>query len=309
MLDLRRSLINHGQMKKYILSLVVLCVSVVAYAAPSDSDKNVTDVAGKRQGYWEITAGMKKLTGWPSTTSVVEKGSYLNSMKTGIWTEYYPTGITKSELTYVNNRPNGPAKMYHENGKISEEGTWVGTRWTGPYKLYYEDGTPRQEFAYNTLGQRDGGQKYYHPNGKVAIEVNMKAGKEEGVKKEYNTNGELTQETYFNGGNIDAAKTKTYEPKKAESADAVKAPEEKDQKGVAPPVDAGMKPNTGAFNGEGYWILYKNGQITMKGTFAKRKLVDGEERIYDKNGILIQVKLYKGGKYVGDGPLPTENAK
>lgn len=81
----------------------------------------------------------------------------------------------------------------------------------------------------------------------------MKAGKEEGVKKEYNTNGELTQETYFNGGNIDAAKTKNYEPKKPESADAVKAPEEKEQKGTAPPPDAGMKPNTGAFNGERSW--------------------------------------------------------
>lgn len=268
--------------------------------------QNVVDDAGKRQGPWKITAGQKKLGSPWTADQIVEEGSYTNSMKTGIWIEYYQNGNKKSELTYVNNRPNGPAKMYFENGNLSEEGTWVGTRWTGPYKLYYEDGKVRQQFAYNNLGQRDGAQVYYHPNGKVAIEVNMKAGKEEGIKKEYNTNGELTAETYFNGGTIDPAKTKTYEPKKPESAEAVKAPEEKEQKGTAPPADAGMKPNTGAFTGEGYWILYKNGQITMKGTFAKKKLVDGEERIYDNNGILIQIKLYKGGKYVGDGPLPTE---
>lgn len=296
-------------MKKFIFSLVVLCVSLAtAIAQTGDPATNQIDAAGKRQGYWKITAADKKVTGFPSPSSIVEEGKYVNSMKTGIWIEYYPSGTKKSELTYVNNRPNGPAKMYHENGNLSEEGNWVGTRWTGPYKLYYEDGKIRQEFNYNALGQRDGGQKYYHPNGKVAIEVNIKSGKEEGVKKEYNTNGELVQETYFNGGNIDAAKTKNYEPKKPESADAIKAPEEKEQKGSAPPPDAGMKPNTGAFNGEGYWILYKNGQITMKGTFAKKKLIEGEERIYDKNGILTQIKLYKGGKYVGDGPLPTEGS-
>lgn len=291
-------------MKKYILSLFVLFVTATFAIA---QDKNVTDAAGKRQGPWVITAGFKKLGPPWEPGQTVEEGTYTNSMKTGIWIEYYQNGNKKSELTYVNNRPNGPAKMYHENGNMSEEGTWVGTRWTGPYKLYYEDGTPRQSFSYNSLGQRDGAQTYYHPNGKVAIEVNMKAGKEEGVKKEYNTNGELTTETYFNGGTIDAAKTKTYEPKKPESADAVKAPEEKEQKGTSPTVTSTeVKPNTGTFNGEGYWILYKNGQITMKGTFAKKKLVDGEERLYDNNGILIKIKLYKGGKYVGDGPLPTE---
>jgi len=292
-------------MKKYILSLIVLCVTASFAIA---QEKNVTDAAGKRQGPWVITAGFKKLGPPWTPEQVVEEGTYTNSMKTGVWIEYYQNGKKKSELTYVNNRPNGPAKMYHENGNLSEEGTWVGTRWTGPYKLYYEDGTPRQQFVYNNLGQRDGAQTYYHPNGKVAIEVNMKAGKEEGVKKEYNTNGELTTETYFNGGTIDVAKTKIYEPKKPESADAVKAPEEKDQKGTSPTVTSNeVKPNTGTFNGEGYWILYKNGQITMKGTFAKKKLMDGEERVYDNNGILIQVKLYKGGKYVGDGPLPVEN--
>lgn len=277
-------------------------------AAISFAQENQIDASGKRQGHWKVNAASKKLGSPWTPEQIVEEGNYTNSMKTGIWIEYYVNGNKKSELTYVNNRPNGPAKMYYENGNLSEEGTWVGTRWTGPYKLYYEDGQVRQSFAYNNLGQRDGPQTYYHPNGKVAIEVNMKAGKEEGVKKEYNTNGELTTETYFNGGNIDAAKTKTYEPKKPESADAVKAPEEKEQKGTAPTVNTttDQKANVGTFNGEGYWILYKNGQITMKGTFAKRKLIDGEERIYDSNGILIQIKLYKGGKYVGDGPLPTE---
>ena len=88
-----------------------------------------------------------------------------------------------------------------------------------------------------------------------------------------------------------------------------KAPEEKDIKGTAPTTDPNFKPNKGTFTGEGDWILYSNGQITMKGSFHLKKLVNGEQRIYDKNGILIQIKLYKEGKYVGDAPLPTDANK
>jgi hypothetical protein len=47
----------------------------------------------------------------------------------------------------------------------------------------------------------------------------------------------------------------------------------------------------------------------MKGSFHLKKLVSGEERIYNANGILQQVKIFKDGKYVGDGPLPTEANK
>lgn len=277
----------------------------LAFSTPADTTtgKNYTDPAGKRQGYWEITGSMKKDARY-GAEAIVEKGTYKDSQKTGVWTEFYPNGNKKSELTFVNNRPNGHAIMYNENGTKAEEGTWVGTRWVGDYQLYYDDGTPRQKFNYNQLGQRDGKQTYIHPNGKVAIEVEMKAGKESGWKKEYDENGNLIRETFFNDGVIDASKTKTYDT----TPSVQKAPEDV----PGPPAQTAppdMKPPSGNFNGEGYWILYRNGQITMKGTFHSKKLVDGEERVYDKNGMLVQIKLYKAGKYVGDGPIPADANK
>lgn len=107
-------------MKKYILSLVVLCLTLANAMAVAGDTLNQIDAAGKRQGYWKISAADKKVSGFPTPGSTVEEGRYVNSMKTGIWIEYYPTGKKKSELTFVNNRPNGPAKMYHENGNLSE---------------------------------------------------------------------------------------------------------------------------------------------------------------------------------------------
>lgn len=294
--------------KSTLLLLLLFFCTLSAQAIPADTTKNITDAAGKRQGYWVITGQMRpdKIKAGYTASSKIEEGTYKDSQKTGIWIEYYPNGNKKSELTFVNNRPNGPAVMYNDNGKKAEEGTWVGTRWVGPYKLYYEDGTPRQEFNYSQVGQREGKQTYKHPNGKVAIEVEMKSGKETGWKKEYDENGNLIRETYFNDGVIDAAKTKTYDAPKTPPP----APEEKEIKGAAPTVtDPNFKPNKGTFNGEGDWILYRNGQITMKGNFHNKKLMNGEERIYDNNGLLVQIKLYKDGKYVGNGPLPADANK
>ncbi|CAN5198682.1 hypothetical protein BH09BAC5_BH09BAC5_20770 [soil metagenome] len=291
-------------MKKYtLLLLLVLTGSGYAYSAASDTIGQV-DAAGKRQGYWILYGRDKKDPAYAADAKWQE-GRYKDSQKMGVWIEYFPTGKTKSELTFVNNRPNGHAIMYNDNGKKAEEGTWVGSRWVGDYKLFYDDGTPRQSFNYSQLGQRDGTQNYYHPNGKVAITVDMKGGKEQGWKKEYDENGNLIRETFFADGNIDPAKTKIYDTPKP-----VLAPEEKEPKQEAKVVsDPNFKANKGTFNGEGDWILYKNGQITMKGTFHAKKLVNGEERIYDNNGLLRQIKLYKEGKYVGDGPLPADANK
>lgn len=298
-------------MKKYILSLLVLMMTVTTVFAQAPI--NQLDGTGKRTGYWKITALLKKL-GPPWTPSqTVEEGNYANNLKTGMWIEYFQNGNKKSELTFVNNRANGPAKMYFEDGQLEEEGNWVGTRWSGPYKLYYPDGTLRQEFNYNALGVRDGPQTYYHPNGMKAIEINMVAGKENGVGKEYNTNGELIKETYSNNGVMDASKTVVHEPKKAEDPNAIKAPEEiVNEKKKAPRVDpvTGQKSKEGVFDGEGFWILVdKNENITYKGTFKKYQMIEGEERIYNEAGFCTRVKVFANGKYKGEGIVPKENTK
>jgi len=293
-------------MKKFTLVLLFIMSAAVHIWAEGADSVNIIDVAGKRQGPWTLYGRDKKDPAY-APDAVWQKGRYKDSQKVGVWTEFFPSGLKKSELTFVNNRPNGHAVMYNENGKKSEEGTWVGTRWVGDYKLFYEDGTPRQTFNYSQLGQREGTQVYTHPNGKVAITVDMKAGKEQGWKKEYDENGNLIRETFFADGVIDSSKTKTYD---APAAPVSKAPEEKEIKGPAPTVsDPNFKPNKGTFNGEGDWILYKNGQITMKGNFHQKKLINGEERIYNNNGLLTQIKLYKNGQYVGDGPLPADANK
>lgn len=61
---------------------------------------------------------------------------------------------------------------------------------------------------------------------------------------------------------------------------------------------------SGSHMDDGQSILFnKQGQIFMKGRFVHYKLKDGWQYIYDKDDKLVQIKVFKDFKYVGDAPL------
>lgn len=295
-------------MKKVFL-IVLIIASNLAFAQTYEmlgtDTINLTDVAGKKQGKWIVT---NKMVHKPCYTDdqKVEEGVFENSKKVAIWTEYYCNNNLKSKITYENNRPNGYAIMYHENGKPKEEGLWKNNRWVGDYKLYYENGQVQQAFKFNTTGKRAGDQKYYYENGQTMIEGSWAEGKEAGILKEYYENGDLKSEKNFADGFLDVASVKTYEPKKPIVKEVVKEVVVDPIKVAPIEVDKGVeKVNSGKpFDGEGKWKLYnKNKQVSKDGIFHKNKLMDGKVYIYNANGILTRIALYKGGKYIGDSVI------
>lgn len=286
------------------ISFVTLLVLTGFAAAQSANDTiNKTDETGKRQGYWIITNAIAQLPEY-APTSKVEEGRYIDARKEGLWRAYFPSGKQKSRITFKNNRPNGYAIIYHENGKVFEEGLWQNNRWVGAYKLYYDNGQVAQEFNFNPMGKREGAQKYYYENGQLMIEGTWAGGKESGLIKEYHENGDIKSEKYFNGGDIDPAKTRNYEPKKP----VVEIPEPEVAKKTPPIIpDKEEKPNLQVFNGEGYWKLYnKNKQISKDGDFSKGRLINGKVYHYNSDGILQRIAIYKDGVYVGDGVIEED---
>jgi len=262
---------------------------------------NLIDALGKKQGKW-ILRGRHKPGSCFATDQKAEEGKYADNRKVGKWFEYYCNGNMKNQLTFQNGRPDGYAIMYHENGKISEEGNWKNNRWTGPYKLYYENGQPQHEFNFNASGKREGPVKYFYENGQLAIEGNFVNGKEAGIIKEYHENGDIKAEKTFNDGNVDIASIKEYEPKKP----IVKTVEKIEGPKVV--LKADEKPNGANTKGplvlNGQNITYnKNKQITKDGVFKDNRLMDGKSYIYDENGILQRISVYKNGLYVGDAPI------
>jgi antitoxin component YwqK of YwqJK toxin-antitoxin module len=286
-------------MKKVTLILLFITCKIglaQSYELYNKDTINFTDATGKRQGKWIIFNRTKKLPNY-TPDAKVEEGKYTDSKKVGSWMEYYPNGKLKNKITFENGRPNGYAIMYHENGKISEEGMWKNNRWVGPYKMYYDNGQVMQEFNFNTMGKREGKQTYYYENGQVMIEGSWKEGKEDGIVKEFYENGDIKAEKNFMGGSLDAATTKTFQPKKP-------LPPQDEVKKVAPPEPkkdevAVTAKTQGPLNGT-HTLLNKNKQPSKVGYFENNRLIDGKVFYYSEDGILTRIALYKEGRYIGD---------
>jgi antitoxin component YwqK of YwqJK toxin-antitoxin module len=282
-------------------------LSCDAFSQPNGGDTiNFVDDAGKKQGYWIIFGTDKPTSGYAGDQKV-EEGAYLSSRKTGPWKRYYPNDNLKSIINYVNNRPNGDYITYYETGKIEEEGNWTNNRNTGTFKRFHKNGNVAQDFVFNETGKRDGVQKYYHENGQLEVEVNIAQGKEEGQMRRFYANGDLKEEKFFNGGVLDQASVKTYEPKQPLAA-VVEEPDVEARTTEVNTVDVvnpGSKPVKGLRGvPDGYNKLYnKNRAISQDGYFKNGKLLDGKWYRYDDNGILEAIEIYKNGKYIGDGVI------
>jgi antitoxin component YwqK of YwqJK toxin-antitoxin module len=295
------------QLKKITL-LMLFIVWQIGLAQSNNDTINRTDANGLKQGWWIVHNDIKKLPDYPPAAKV-EEGKYLDNKKIGTWTQYYPNGNIKNEITYTNNIPSGYAKVYYPDGKLQEEGMWEKNRWVGQYKSYHPNGQKFYDFNYNKGGKREGSQTYYHDNGQVMMKGDMAEGKETGVWEERYENGDLKAKKVFNNGELDASKTETFAPKKplVDTKEDVKPTEKKPDVIIDPKKDK-QNEAIGLFSGNGYAKLYNmNKQLSKDGVFKNYKLIDGKDYIYTKDGILIQIAVYKNGVYVGDAPMEEKD--
>lgn len=289
---------------KLLLSFLLL------FSASVLLGQNQTNENGRRVGYWVINADDAGKSGYPAGAKYRE-GNYENGRKVGTWKTYYSNGQLKSVITFENGRPKGPYTTYYFNGQIEENGNWSLNKNYGGFTRYYEDGTLQQEFEFNDSGKRTGTQKYYHPNGQLAINGNWDGGKESGEVKEFYEDGSVKSVRVFNDGTMDPAQTKRYEPKTPVAA-VKKEPEplkDDNNKVITTQVvnKAEEQANIGIFDGNGQHTLYnRNRQISQKGLFKDGRLVDGKIYRYNRDGILIKIEMYQGGKYIGEGVIEDD---
>ena len=106
----------------------------------------------------------------------------------------------------------------------------------------------------------------------------------------------------FAGGLIDRENYAEYAPKKP-MTDPLKK-----QLDAAPNVNVKAskeeQPNQGGFTGNGYYKLYnKDMQIAKDGEFKDYRFINGKMYDYDQNGLLVKIKIFKNGRYIGDGVI------
>lgn len=282
------------------LGLFYSNISFGAIATIGDQDGKINqkDNVGKKQGKWVFLGKDRPTEGFPSEGKV-EEGDFVDDRKEGFWIKYYNDGITpKLKGYYKNNRPEGEYVKLSPNGTVVEKGNFVRGKYIDSLVRYNADGTLAYQGFYNELGKEEGKIKYFYPNGQLEFEYTSENGTPKGKATRYHENGDIKEIIQFG----DAGQVVSSERKEMVNP-PVRVNNPTVSKELAPAVS---NPNTkGAkFNANGYNKLYNaNHEIWQDGEFKNSRLWDGKVYEYDRDGILLKVRVFKNGVYHSDGQL------
>jgi antitoxin component YwqK of YwqJK toxin-antitoxin module len=287
----------------YLLSACIfLTISTGAFAFPfndQDGKINQKDANGLKQGRWVYFGKDLPAEGIPAEGKV-EEGPYKDDRKEGIWIKYHNDGVTprlKGEYSF--GRPKGKYTRIYSNGVIKEIGTFDKNQYKDSLTRNYENGVPEYKGFYNGSGKEQGTIKHFHPNGKVAFVYDASNGVPTGKATRYHENGDIKEVIYYSPtGEVEKSEQKEMVNPPVKSED----PKLKDSKAAPKLNDA--KVLSGKFNPNAYNKVYNSeGEISQDGDFKDGKLWDGKVYVYDKDGILLKVQIFKNGKYHSDGQL------
>lgn len=256
--------------------------------------ENFTDANGKKQGKWIHFGREQPEKGFPDDGKISE-GTYKDDRKNGRWIMYFNDGMTpKTEGEFRNNRPNGPFIHYHPNGAIREKGTFSKQRYSDSLMRYNEKGIVVYEASYNEAGKEAGKVIYRHDNGKVEFEYSAVNGIPTGEAVRYWPNGDVKERIVYSADG--SVQETSGEIEMVNPAEKVETPENV-KKAPKPEQKTNFKPND--YNK----LLNDNMEIWMEGLFKDGLLWDGRLYIYDEDGLLFKVEVYKNGIYISDGQL------
>jgi len=119
------------------------------------------------------------------TINILDK----DSLKQGVWKEYWTNGDLRSEVIYKNNLKQGhEIKWYDYPDCVEQEGYYKDGKLNGP-SIFYSRKCRKDFFETYKDGVKDGLEISYHSNGHIKAEGNYKKGKLEGYYKVYDKKG------------------------------------------------------------------------------------------------------------------------
>ena len=238
--------------------------------------KEIIPFAGGKengQGY-ELSADSTIITLTTYKMGFIQRSEKINrkdnkEWKQGMWKEFYPSGIIKTEVTYRDDKMDGYLKEYSPKGSLLNTTKYInGVLQTNAPELakldvkntYYENGVIRFTATYKD-GVAEGIQREFSPDGKIiGAKVFVEgflvgegiidtAGMQQGLWKEYHTNGKFkSQGTYLNNYKV------------------------------------------------GEWVFYyPNGKVEQKGKYDNKGRAQGPWKWYYESGNSLKEENYRNG--------------
>lgn len=277
------------------LLLTVLLLCCVKVSAQTDT-LNQLDENGMKQGYWIIFGIDKPEKGYPADGKI-EEGTYKDGRKNGLWVKYHPDGKTpKLKAHFINNRPNGEYWKYFKNEFLREHGRWKGGKNVLIFEKYYNSGC--LEFICE-----DSIRTYYQDN----CSRFGTAGRIDTLRGSSAYATEITRPSQINPYPSDIKEMVIYDSSGAVMRVYVPDSTKQHQQTIptySPDGWEGQVKGNQKFKPNGYNKLYnKDDELWMDGEFKNGKLWNGKLYIYDNDGILTKIEIWKNGKYHSDGQL------
>lgn len=128
----------------------------------------------------------------------------VDSLKQGIWKEFWPNGDLKSEVLFKNNKKQGlEINWFDEPDCVELEAYYKDGVLDGP-SIYYTKKCKKEFFETFKNGLKDGLELEYYPSGRIKAEGKFKKGNLDGYYKIFDKNGNFSFESRSteNEGNV-----------------------------------------------------------------------------------------------------------
>lgn len=280
----------------FIFSFLNIYAERCLYNNNQDNPKiNLIDDKGLKQGHWVFLGKDQPEKGFPYNGKI-EEGNFVNDRRDGRWVFYYNDGMTpKAEGDFVDNRPNGEFVKYFPNGQVKEKGVFSHLKYKDQLVRYNEKGIKIFEASFNEQGNEDGLVQYFYDNGALELEYIAKNGAPSGQVTRYWPNGDIKQIIIYD---------ENGEVKEVSEFEEMKNPEVEVEKPVKSTKKAPDVPRYDGFSPNDYNKVYNDIQeLWMEGAFRNGKLWDGRVYIYDEDGLLLKIEVYKEGVFHSFGQL------
>lgn len=279
-----------------IIAFIFCLLSFISLAGNGNDEINSYNKSGKKEGKWIVTGKDRPGEGYPANGKV-EEGSYSNGRKEGLWIKYHTDGKTPRLIGYYkDNRPSGNYSKFNEKGVRIEKGAFSNGQYSDTIIRYHDNGQIAYQGFY-ARGKENGQVKFFFPNGKTELEYTALDGTPSGKSTRYYESGGIREVIELDtNGNV-----KNREFRKEEKPAVIQLPP---KTGELPPKIVKPIVKGGRFSPNGYNKVYNNDdEIWQDGDFVDGRLFDGKLYVYDRDGILLKVKIFKNGIYHSDGQL------
>lgn len=301
-----------------LLVTVFLAGSLTYSATAAESDTvNRFNNKGQREGWWILSKSNTPVT---SDQVKFKEGRYINGRKCGAWINYYEDGVTPRLIgEYSDNRPSGTYFRFDRKGALKQASS-LSRRISPRQSIEASNVVFSCKMLFDSkeivAGQVFFTKRFFKKSLAIRFwtdkSVETEVSETDKVDYEWlNVNYDQLLLNYLK------ARTPDQQEDQEEVSPAVKfkSPdtrvasrgvlEAKQRRYYYPPAVKQPRVTKGlVFKPTGMNKLYsKNSEIWIDGYFKDGQLISGKVFIYDRDGVLLRVRVYRDGVYHSDGVL------